>query len=45
VDAIFERGKEHIPTLFEDIFRKHGKEARTCFTDIQREGFTIEELP
>jgi homoserine kinase len=42
--VFFERGQEHIPTLFEDIFRKHGKEARTCFTDIQREGFTIEEL-
>jgi homoserine kinase len=42
--VFFERGKKHIPILFEDIFRKHGKEARTYFTDIQREGFTIEEL-
>lgn len=43
--VFFERGKEEIPSLFEDIFRKHGRGARTYFTDIQREGFTVEELP
>jgi len=42
--VFFERGKEEIPLLFEDIFRKHGKEAQAYFTDIQRNGFTIEEL-
>lgn len=42
--VFFERGREEVTRLFEDLFRKHGHGARTYFTEIQRDGFTIEQF-
>ena len=42
--VFFERGKEYITKMFEDVFGRHGHQARTYFTEIQREGFVLEKL-
>jgi homoserine kinase len=42
--VFFERGQEHITNLFTDVFERHGHEATTLFTDIQRHGFVLETL-
>ena len=39
-----ERGREDVTRLFEDIFRKHGHQAKTYFTEIQRSGFQLAQL-
>jgi homoserine kinase len=42
--VFFERGKEEIPGLFEEIFREYGHKASTFHTKIQRHGFILETL-
>lgn len=40
--VFFKRGQEEITQLFEDVFRRHGHEATSYFTEIQRHGFVLE---
>ena len=42
--VFLERGREDVTRLFEDIFRKHGHQAKTYFTEIQRSGFQLAQL-
>jgi homoserine kinase len=42
--VFFERGQDHITNLFTEVFRRHGHNAVTYFTDIQRNGFLLEKL-
>lgn len=42
--VFFQRGQEHITSLFEDVFKRHGHDAVSYFTEIQREGFVIENV-
>jgi homoserine kinase len=43
--VFYERGSEQVTNLFEQIFTKHGASARTYFTEIQRNGYTLEHIP
>lgn len=42
--VFLERGREEVTRLFEELFRKHGHEAKTYFTEIQRSGFQLAQL-
>jgi len=39
--VFFERGKEQVTKLFEKAYVRHGHQARTYFTDIQRTGYSL----
>jgi homoserine kinase len=42
--VFFKRGHEEVTRSFEDIFERHGHQARTYLTEIQRKGFVLERL-
>lgn len=42
--VFYQRGHESVTTLFEQIFSSHGCSAKTYFTDIQRAGYTLEQV-
>lgn len=42
--VFYERGHESVTRAFEDVFRAHGSLARTYFTEIQRSGYSLEEI-
>ncbi len=42
--VFYQRGHEAVTALFENIFLIHGHSARTYFTEIQRTGYTLEQL-
>ena len=43
--VFYERGRESVVEHFEALFLQHGNRARTYFTDIQRCGYSIEQIP
>ncbi len=42
--VFYQHGAEKVTRRFEEIFGKHGTVARTYFTQIQRNGFTLEHI-
>ena len=42
--VFYQRGAEEVTRLFEKLFEDHGTTARTYFTNIQRTGYTVEEI-
>jgi homoserine kinase len=42
--VFYERGSEHVTKIFEQLFLKNGTTAKTYFTEIQRSGYTLEEI-
>ena len=42
--VFYERGSEHVTKLFESLFLKHGAAAKTYFTEIQRSGYTLDQV-
>lgn len=42
--VFYKRGHETVTGAFEDIFRSHGHSSTTYFTDIQRTGYTLDQL-
>ncbi|MBV9085597.1 MAG: homoserine kinase [Acidobacteriaceae bacterium] len=42
--VFYERGSESVTQCFEQLFAKHGTPAKTYFTEIQRNGYTLEKL-
>jgi homoserine kinase len=42
--VFYERGSESVTALFEGLFARYGATSTTYFTDIQRSGYTIEEI-
>jgi homoserine kinase len=43
--VFYQRGYESVTSSFEQIFSSHGHSSKTYFTDIQRTGYTLEEVP
>jgi homoserine kinase len=43
--VFYERGYESVTVELEDVFRSHGSSAVTYFTEIQRSGYRLEEIP
>jgi homoserine kinase len=39
--VFFERGQEQVTTLFEKAYVRHGHQAKTFFTEIQRTGYSL----
>lgn len=42
--VFYERGSEEVTKFFEDLFARYGANSRTYFTDIQRSGYTLEDV-
>lgn len=42
--VFYQQGYESVTALFEQIFSSHGHLAKTYFTEIQRTGYTLEQL-
>jgi len=42
--VFYERGSEQVTKVFERLFAKNGTTAKTYFTEIQRSGYTIEQV-
>lgn len=42
--VFYQRGHEAVTGVFEDIFRSHGHSSITYFTEIQRTGYTLDQL-
>jgi homoserine kinase len=44
VIVFYEGGSETVTRFFEELFARHGVASKTYFTDIQRSGYTLEEV-